>query len=106
MEESRPCEGRGRDGTYVAVSQGRAPSEKLVAKDPPVHVKDIGNEGSVPGSVRPPGGGHSNTLQYSCLENPMERGAWRAMVHGVAESNMTEAIWHTCKPRKAKNCRS
>ena len=39
-----------------------------------------------PGSGRPPGGGHGNPLQYSCLENPMGRGAWRAAVHGVAKS--------------------
>ena len=47
--------------------------------------------GSDPGSGRSPGGGHGNPLQYSCLENPMDRGAWRAAVHGVGkESNMTE----------------
>ena len=42
--------------------------------------------GSIPGSGRSPGGGHGNPLQYSCLENPMDRGAWRATVHGVAKS--------------------
>ena len=42
--------------------------------------------GSVPGSGRSPGGGHGNPLQYSCLENPMDRGAWRAAVHGVTKS--------------------
>ena len=41
---------------------------------------------SVPGWGRPPGGGHGNPLQYSCLANPMDRGAWRATVHGVAKS--------------------
>ena len=49
----------------------------------------------IPGSGRPPGGGHSNPLQYSCLENPMERGAWWATVHGVAELDMTEVTQHT-----------
>ena len=39
-----------------------------------------------PGSGRSPGGGHGSPLQYSCLENPMDRGAWRATVHGVAKS--------------------
>ena len=42
--------------------------------------------GSIPESGRSPGGGHGNQLQYSCLENPMDRGAWRATVHGVAKS--------------------
>ena len=41
--------------------------------------------GSIPGSGRSPGGGHGNPFQYSCLENRMDRGAWRATVHGVAE---------------------
>ena len=45
-----------------------------------------GDLGSIPGSVRSPGEGNGNPLQYSCLENPMDRGAWRATVHGVAES--------------------
>ena len=40
--------------------------------------------GSIPGSGRSPGEGNGNPLQYSCLENPMDRGAWRATVHGVA----------------------
>ena len=42
--------------------------------------------GSIPGSGRSPGGGHDNPLQYSCLENPMDRGAWWATVHGVAKN--------------------
>ena len=45
-----------------------------------------GNPGSIPGSGRSPGGGHGNPLQYSCLENPMDRGAWWATVHGVTKS--------------------
>jgi len=43
---------------------------------------------SVPGSGRPPGGGHGNLLQYSCLENPMDRGAWQATVNRGAKSQM------------------
>ena len=45
--------------------------------------------GSVPGSERSPGGGHSNPLQYSCLKNPMDREAWQATVQGHTESDMT-----------------
>ena len=49
-----------------------------------------GDSGSVPGSGRSPGEGHNNPLQYSCLENSTERGAWWAIVHRVAkESDMT-----------------
>ena len=52
---------------------------------------NAGNEGSVPGSGRSPGERSGNALQYSCLENPMNRGAWWATVHGVAkESDRTE----------------
>ena len=47
---------------------------------------DIRDVGSIPGSGRAPGGGHGNQLQYSCLENPMDRGVWRAIVHEVAKS--------------------
>ena len=47
-------------------------------------------KGSIPGSERSPGDRNSNPLQYFCLENPMDRGAWLATVNGIAESNMTE----------------
>ena len=55
----------------------------LVVKIPPANAGDIRDVGSIPGSGRSPGGGHGSPLQYSCLENPMDRGAWRATVHGV-----------------------
>ena len=52
----------------------------------PVSACNVGDLGSIPGSGRSPGEGNSNRLQYSCLENPMDRGAWWAAVHGVAKS--------------------
>ena len=55
-------------------------------KESACNAGDTGDEGSIPGSGRSPGGGHGNPLQYSCLENPMDRGAWGSTVHGVAES--------------------
>ena len=48
---------------------------------------NVGNRGSIPGLGRSPGEGNSYPLQYSCLENPMDRGSWRATVHGVAKSD-------------------
>ena len=47
---------------------------------------DAGDVGSIPGSGRSPGGGHGNPLQYSCLENLMDRGGWQATVHRVTKS--------------------
>ena len=59
---------------------------ELVVKNLPANAGDIRDAGSTPGSGRSPGEGHGNPLQYSCLENPMDRGAWQATVHGVARS--------------------
>ena len=50
---------------------------------------NAGDAGLNPGSGRSPGDGNGNPLQYSCLENPTDRGGWQAQVHGVAESDMT-----------------
>ena len=58
----------------------------LVVKNLSVNAGDVRDVGSVPGSGRSPGGRHGNPLQYSCLGNPMDRGAWRAAVHRVAKS--------------------
>ena len=57
-----------------------------MGKNPPADAGDRRDMGSIPGSGRSPGGGHRNPLQYSCLENPMDRGAWRGTVHRVTES--------------------
>ena len=58
----------------------------LVVKNPPANA---GDSGSIPGSGRSLGEGNGNPLQYSCLENPTERGAWQATVHGVAKQSDT-----------------
>ena len=57
-----------------------------MVKNPPANTGDTGNLGSIPGLGRSPGGGNGNPLQYSCLGNPMDRGEWRTIVHGVAKS--------------------
>ena len=58
----------------------------LVVKNLPANAGDIRDAGSIPGSGRAPEGGHGNPLQYSCLENPMDRRAWCATVHKVTKS--------------------
>ena len=57
----------------------------LVVKNPPANARDVRDTGLIPGWERSPRGGHGNPLQYSCLENPMGRGAWRATVHRVSQ---------------------
>jgi len=58
----------------------------LVVKNLSAKAGDTRNTSPVPGSGRSPGGGHGNPLQYSCLENPVDRRAWQAAVHMVAKS--------------------
>ena len=60
----------------------------LVVKNLPASAGDIRDVGSIPGSGKSPGGGNGNPPQYSCLENPMDKGAWWATVHGVTKSQM------------------
>ena len=57
----------------------------LVVNNPPANAADTRDMGLIPGSGRSPGGGHGNPLQYSCLENPMDRGGWWTTVHGVVK---------------------
>ena len=59
---------------------------------------NAGDEGSIPGSGRTPGEGNGNPLQYSCLENPMDRGAAWAIIHGVAKSQ-TRLSAHTYRDK-------
>ena len=70
----------------------------LVVKNPPASAGDTRDAGSIPGLGRSPGEGHSNPLQYSFLENPMDRGAWPATVHRVAESQtqLTQLSTYAC----------
>ena len=58
----------------------------LVVKNLPANAGDLRDSGSIPGSGRTPGGRHGNPLQYSCSENPMDRGVWQAAVYVVAKS--------------------
>ena len=60
----------------------------LAVKNPSTHSEDLRDTGLRPVSGRFPGGGHGNPLKYSCLENPMDRGTWWVMVHGIAKSQM------------------
>ena len=58
----------------------------LSGKESACNAGDTGDVGLIPGSGRSPGEGNGNPLQYSCLENPMDRGIWRATIHRVAKS--------------------
>ena len=69
----------------------RASQVALIVMNLPAKVGDVRDVGSIPGSGRSPGEGNSNPLQYSCLENPMDRGSWQATVTGSQESDMTKA---------------
>ena len=60
----------------------------VMVKEPACNTGEVINEAFIPGWGRSPGGGHGNPLQYSRLENSMDRGDWRAVVHSVAELDM------------------
>ena len=62
------------------------PGGSVVKKNLPVNVEDTKGTGLTPGLERSPEVGNDNPFQYSCLENPMDRGAWQATVHGVEKS--------------------
>ena len=62
----------------------------LMVKNPPANGEDTGDVGFIPGLRRSPGEENGNLLQYSCQESPQDRGAWRAIVYGVTELDMTE----------------
>ena len=64
----------------------------LVVKNPPTNAGDVRDTGLIPGSGRCPGGGNGTSLQYSCLESPVDRGAWWSTVHGVTKSQTRLSI--------------
>ena len=71
---------------FISCPHNQSSQVAPVVKNPPANSGDIKDVGWIPGSRRSPGGGHGNPLQYSCLKNPMDRGAWQATVHRVAKS--------------------
>ena len=95
----RVAKSRTRQSDLAAAAAGLVSQAVLVVKNPLVNAG--ASAGSSPGSGRPPGEGNGNPLQYSCLENPMDGGAWRATVHGVTKSQtrlgtyITRAHTHT-----------
>ena len=72
-------------------------------KNLPANAGDEGEAGSIPGLGRSPGGGNGNPLQYSCLENPMDRGAWWATVHGSQRVGH-DRVTNTFTLASTKNC--
>ena len=81
-----------------------------MVKNLPANAGDVRDAGLIPGLGRPPGVGHGNPLQYSCLENPMDRGAWQATVHSVAKSqtrlkglSVHTLLFTACEGRELKS---
>ena len=81
----------------------RASQVVLVVKNPHANAGDIKDAVLIPGSGRSPVEGHDNSLHYSCLENPMDRGAWRAIVHRVAKS-WTWLKWQQARTKSYTEC--
>ena len=71
---------------YVCICMYVSIEVAPVVKNLPASAGDVRHTGSIPGSGRPPGGRHGNPLQYPCLGNPVDRGAWQSTVHRVAQS--------------------
>ena len=76
------------DFQYKSCGISWASQVALVVKNHPANTEDVIDAGLIPGLGKFPEGGHGNPFQYSCLENPMDRGAWRAMVRRVAKSQI------------------
>ena len=86
--------GKNWDNSYYINMSWGFPGGSVVKNLP----ANAGDAGSTPGLGRSWRGGNDNPLQYSCLENPVDRGAWRAAVHGVAQSWTQRATEHACMP--------
>ena len=79
-------------------------ASQVALKNSPANAGDTRGVGSIPGLGRSPGGGHGNPLQYSCLQNPMDRRAWRATVHGVTRSRTRLKPLSTIQVTLGKHC--
>ena len=86
MSSSFPNRGHSDGRHFILAMFERASQLALVVKNLPANAGDIRDTGLIPGLERFPGEGNGNPLQYSCLENLMDRGAWWATVHGVTKS--------------------
>ena len=94
----------GHDWSNLAAGAG-ASQVVLVVKKSPANAGDTRDRSLIPGLERYPGGGNGNLLQYSCLKNPTDRGAWQATIHGVTKSliRLKQLSRHTCKIQKLAN---
>ena len=100
LGEGRGCSGgtRSKAGHFVKNLNFRSDNQEITFlvqrfpgdSDSKESTCNAGDLGSNPGLARSPGGGHGNPVQYSCLENPMDKGAWQAIVHEVTELDRTE----------------
>ena len=99
------------DFWYIGISEGRsmqggASQEALVVKNPPASAGAIRDLGSIPGRGRSPRGEHGSPVQYSCLENPMDRGAWWAAIQWVTKSwtRLKQLNMATCTMQREREC--
>ena len=92
-------------GSWGKVVRGRVSQVALVVKNLPANAGDTRDTGLIPGSARYPGGGLGNPLQYSCLENAMDRRAWRARVHRVLQTRLKQLSMQACTHAKLESYR-
>ena len=90
--------------TYTYITYGGFLGGSMV-KNPPTNARDSGVTGSIPESGRSTEEGNGNSLQYSCLGNPMDRRAWRATVHGVSKSQTQLSNWEHTHAYNIQMCR-